>query len=373
MTSSLIRGAVIAIASMAIACGGGGSSPTSPSTPTTSAGTRVIGLSGIVALGNVTVGTSASATFTITNSGTAALTVSSLTLPAGVSGAYSANFTSGTIPPGGSQQVSLKCSPTAAQDYGGTLTVTGDQTSGTNTMAVSCVGVLGPGVAATRIIGLSGNPSFGNVAVGQTGQAVFTITNSGNSPLTITGMTVSACSSDFSASWTSGTIPPGGAQQVTLFFKPQAAQVCNATITVKGDQTSGTSTIAASASGSGSAPAPAPSPTPSGGTKYDGTYDFSFQYAAPGGAQTQNLSRYLFIRNGVVSSSDGVVNGTVDANFGSITFKAPCPISSGSSTWTGIMDASARSGSNFGQGHYGCNENPFGGGNSLPWTARQSQ
>jgi hypothetical protein len=36
------------------------------------------------------------------------------------------------------------------------------------------------------------------------------------------------------------------------------------------------------------------------------------------------------------------------------------------------MNASALAGSNFGQGKYGCSI-AFGGGNSLGWTARQSQ
>src|SRR5436190_8942951 len=235
---------------MAVACGSSSpSSPSTPSTPSTPSGTRVIGLSGILAFGNVTVGTSASATLTIANTGTTALTISGLTLPTSINGAYTASFTGGTIAAGASQPVTIRFSPTAAQDYGGTLTVTGDQTSGTNTTAVSGVGILGAGVVATRIINVTGNLAFGNVAVGQTGQAVITITNSGNSTLTVTSLSVSACGADYTASWTSGTILPGGSQQVTIFFKPQAAQVCNGTLTVHGDQTGGTATIASTGTG----------------------------------------------------------------------------------------------------------------------------
>lgn len=361
--------ALIAFLMTAVSCGSGGSSPASPSAaaPAAAPGTRVIAVAGSLAFGSVTVGQSASQTFTITNSGTTVLTIASLTLPTGVSGAYSASFTSGTIAPGASQSVNFRFSPTAAQDYGGTLTINGDQTSGTNTIAVSGIGVLAPGVAATRVIGVSGSLNFGDVAVGQSASQTFTITNTGNSTLTVTNMTISACSADYSANWTSGTVLPGGSQQVTVFFKPQAAQQCNATLTVVGDQTSGANTIGTTASGSGTAPTPAPSP--SGGGKYDGTYDFTFQYAAPGGPKSQTNSRFLFITNGVVSSADRSITGVVDANFGSIRFTSICPYNETQATWTGVMDASARSGSNFGQGTYAC-ANP---GTALSWQARQSQ
>src|SRR5665213_2610635 len=183
------RACLLLCVGLFISCGGGGSSssPASPSSSaSTASGTRVIGVSGSLAFGTVTVGQNVVQTFTITNTGTTTLTVSSLTLSNGVSSAYSANFTSGAIAPGASQPVNLRCTPTAAQDYSGTLTVNGDQTSGANTLPVSCVGGLAPGVAATRIIGVTGNLAFGNVAVGQTVSSVFTITNSGNSTLTIT-------------------------------------------------------------------------------------------------------------------------------------------------------------------------------------------
>ena len=360
------RTCVLLLVSIAAGCGGGGSSsPTSPSTSTAAAsGTRIIGLSGSLAFGNVTVGQSAVQTFTITNTGTTTLTVSSLSLPTGVSNAYSANFTSGAIAPGGSQPVNLRCAPVGAQDYSGTLTVNGDQTSGANTLPVSCVGVLPAGVAATRVIGVTGNLGFGNVAVGQSADAVMTITNSGNSTLTVTSITVSACSADYTATWTSGTIPPGGSQQVTITFKPQAAQVCNPTFTVRGDQTSGTSTIAGSGTGTGTAPAPPPT-TPTTGGRFDGTYGLNFVYACPGGTCTSNAT--LVIRNGVVTSTDGLLNGTVDNTFGNLRATSVCPYNSSQATWTGIMNVSALPRSNFGQGQYSC-ANP---GTVFNWTARQ--
>lgn len=60
-----------------------------------------------------------------------------MTGPAG----FTSSWTNGTIAPGMSQAVTIRFSPTAAQSYGGTLTVTADHTSGTNTIPISGTGV----------------------------------------------------------------------------------------------------------------------------------------------------------------------------------------------------------------------------------------
>ena len=69
-----------------------------------------------------------------------------------------------------------------------------------------------PAAAATRMISLSGNLAFGDVLVGQEATAQFTISNTGNSTLTITGMTAPA-GGVYSASFTNGSI--GGRRKPT--------------------------------------------------------------------------------------------------------------------------------------------------------------
>ncbi|HKW03570.1 MAG TPA: choice-of-anchor D domain-containing protein [Vicinamibacterales bacterium] len=96
---------------------------------------------------------------------------------------------------------------------------------------------------ATRVISLSGNLAFGNAVVGSTATTTLTIANSGSASLTVTGMTGP---SGFTASWTSGVIPAGGSQPVTIGFSPTAVGTYSGTIAVIGDQTSGNNTIAAS-------------------------------------------------------------------------------------------------------------------------------
>src|SRR3954470_19448755 len=69
----------------------------------------------------------------------------------------------------------------------------------------------------TRVIGLNGNLGFGVVPVGSSLTNTLTISNGGNSVLTITGLTVSnGLSSVLTASFTSGTIAAGESQRVDI-------------------------------------------------------------------------------------------------------------------------------------------------------------
>ena len=202
----------------------------------TVATTRVISLSGNLAFGDVAVGSSTESSLTIANKGNSTLTVSGITCPSGFSGNWS-----GTIAAGGSHVVPVTFSPTSAASYGGTVTVDANQTSGTNTATASGTGT----VATTRIISLSGNLAFGNVAIGSSAQSSLTIANNGNSTLTVSGIT---CPSGFSGDW-SGTITAGSSRVVPVTFSPTAATSYGGAVTVNADQTSGTNTAAASGTG----------------------------------------------------------------------------------------------------------------------------
>ncbi len=120
--------------------------------------------------------------------------------------------------------------------------------------AVTLTVSLGP---ATAGLGLGGNLAFGPLPVGTTTARTLTISNTGNAMLIVNGISYPA---GFSGNWTSGTIGAGGSQDVTVTFAPTAVSSYGGTVTVSGNQTSGTNTIAAS--GSGTAPS-ASTPTAS--------------------------------------------------------------------------------------------------------------
>ena len=137
-----------------------------------------------------------------------------------------------------------------------------------------------PTTAQTRIIALSGSLAFGNVQVGGQPTLAFTIANTGNATLTISGVSITTGLNVFAANWTSGTIAAGSAQTVTIQFVPTTAQTYSGTISITGDQTSGPNTIAVSGTGT-STPCAALSPTSASITGY-GSYTFMVMPAAGG-------------------------------------------------------------------------------------------
>ncbi len=127
--------------------------------------TRIIGLSGSLAFGNVETGKTATKVLTITNTGTGNLTVTGLTLPAGFSAAFSGTVNAN----GGTQLVTITFAPTSAVVYSGNVTVNGNQTSGSNTIAISGTGttstVADPLAIYRRIYGATSVTQDGNFVV----------------------------------------------------------------------------------------------------------------------------------------------------------------------------------------------------------------
>jgi hypothetical protein len=123
--------ATLVSVSVLSACGGGGGS--TPTAPTPPAQTRVIRPEAILQFGDVPLGTSITRDLRIYNEGNSVLTVTGMSGPTG----YTASWTSGTIAPGASQLSVIRFSPTAAQNYDGTVTVQADHTSGSNSIAIS--------------------------------------------------------------------------------------------------------------------------------------------------------------------------------------------------------------------------------------------
>ncbi len=197
---------------------------------------RIINLTGDLSFGNVTVGQTVTRTLTIHNDGNSTLTISSISYPEGFSGNWN-----GTIAAGESLNVTVAFSPTAAQNYGGNITVNSDSTSGTNTRACSGTGVSTP----TRIIRLSGDLAFGNIATGDTVARTLVIHNDGNIALTISGIIYPA---GFDGNWI-GTVAAGEFHSVLVTFSPSTLQTYDGNISVESDQTSGISTHACSGTG----------------------------------------------------------------------------------------------------------------------------
>ena len=195
-----------------------------------------------------------------------------------------------------------------------------------------------PSGSLTQNIWLSGNLTFGNVKVGSAANATMTISNTGNAPLTVIGISYP---SGFTGNWASGSIAAGSSQNVTVTFSPSAAQPYGGTITVNSDATSGTNTIAAIGQGTQTALEAWQAANFTAGEISAGSAAPATDFEHDG---MGNLLEYAFAKNPKVADLTGIAPN-VSANKMQISFRcdASCTdityivqASSNLSTWTEI-------------------------------------
>ncbi len=169
---------------------------------------------------------------------------------------YTFSLASGTLPVG-LQLTSggvVAGTPTVAGASSFTVKVT-DAIGCSNTQVISVT--INP--QPTSAILLSGSLNFGSVLIGQTSILSFTIQNTGNAPLNISGISYPA---GFTGSFV-GTLLPNAIQTVTVIFSPTALINYTGNVTVASNANSGTNTIPISGVGIGAVPtAVSPANTP---------------------------------------------------------------------------------------------------------------
>jgi HYDIN/CFA65/VesB family protein len=101
--------------------------------------TRIISLSGPVAFGNVEVGSSKTATLTVSNTGNSTLTFTSI--GGGFAETTVTPPTSGTIAAGGSRDLIFRFAPLSAGGRTATITINADHMSGNNATSMTGTGV----------------------------------------------------------------------------------------------------------------------------------------------------------------------------------------------------------------------------------------
>jgi hypothetical protein len=200
-----------------------------------------------------TVGTSsASQAVTLTNSGNAALGITSIA----PSAQYSQTNTCGaSVAIGGQCTISVTFTPTATGTQTGTITITDNATGSPHT-----VNLTGTGAAAVPAVTLSTTSlSFGSQTVNTTSAAqTVTLTNSGTGALGITSI---AASAEYSQTNTCGSSVAVGAKcTISVSFTPTATGVQTGTITIT-DTAAGSPHIV-NLTGTGAATAPAVSLSP---------------------------------------------------------------------------------------------------------------
>ena len=178
-----------------------------------------------------------SVTFTVTNAGPAKnLDLRSITVPSGY--ILNTNYPS-TIPPGSNGTFIVQLNSSVVGTNSGNIIITNTDPNN-STFSFAVTGIIIPVPPQIQIISLSGNLSFGVVGAGSSAQSTLTISNGGNSTLTISNITYPT---GFSGNWPGGPITNGESQSVTVTFSPTAATNYGGTVTVASDATSGADTI----------------------------------------------------------------------------------------------------------------------------------
>src|SRR6266481_874659 len=224
--------------------------------------------------GNVLVGGSGTQTFTLSNSGTASVTISAASV-LGTGFSITGLSVPLTLAAGQSTTFSGQFAPSATGSATGSVSITSNAPGSPLAIALS-----GTGVGATFLLGA--NPTslnLGNVNVGGNGSSSVTLTNTGNSNVTVSSVTVSGAG--FSASGvTSGTtLTPNQTVTLSVALAPAAAGNVTGSVSVASNATNSPATIALSGTGVQGALTPNPS-----------SFNFGNVLVGSSGTQTITLS-----------------------------------------------------------------------------------
>src|SRR3989441_57213 len=206
-------------------------------------------------------------TVTLTNSGTATLSITSITLaglnPGDFAIAAGTTCTNGaTVVAGASCLLNLTFTPTAASARTATVTITDDAAGSPQAVSLTATGVTPPTATLSAT-----SSAFGNQRVGTTSAAQnLTLTNNGGTPLNLTSITITgaqAADFAFAAGNTcptgAGSVAPGASCTISISFTPAATGARTATVTITDDAPGSPQSV--SLAGMGIAPAATLAPT----------------------------------------------------------------------------------------------------------------
>jgi hypothetical protein len=179
--------------------------------------------------GNVTAGTSKTLTATVSNTGTASITVSS----ASISSQYfslSAPSLPVAVASGASTPVTFVFSPNAAGAFNGTVTITSNASNATATLSLT-----GTGITSAQLGASPGNESFGSVTIGSNSAQTVTLTNNTTATVNISQAAVSGTGFTLSGITTPLAINASKTTTLTVTFAPKAAGAASGTVTITSD------------------------------------------------------------------------------------------------------------------------------------------
>lgn len=207
-----------------------------------------------LAFGTVTVGSPSTLNLTVSNGGTATLTVGSISRCSGTSGEFTASPAALTVAAGGRATVAVSYAPTAAGTDGGCIALANN--SATPNVQVNVSGTGEIVVAPSPHVSVApASLSFGTVTVGSAANQTTVVSNSGDGDLVVSSVArCTGTSAEFTASPASFTVAAGGSQTVTVTYRPVDATVDGGCIAVASNDT-GAGTVNVGVGGTGQAQA----------------------------------------------------------------------------------------------------------------------
>jgi len=197
-----------------------------------------------VSFGSVALGEAASQSVTITNGGGSNVTVTQASTTAAGVTVTGISFPL-TIAAGNQATFNVIFSPKAPGALSGNVAVLSSVSSSPSTVSLS-----GTGMAATAVLTTSTSSlSFGNVVVGNSSGLSVTLTNAGNSNVTVSNVSVSGAHFSESGVSTGLVLAPGQSATLDATFSPVATGSLSGSVTVASNATNSPASISLSGAG----------------------------------------------------------------------------------------------------------------------------
>jgi len=191
---------------------------------------------------------------TLTNSGGATLSITSIAL----TGANASNFAQtntcgSSVAAGANCTISVKFTPSASGSRTASLSITDNASGSPQTVSLSGTGTQTAGTGTTALASLSPTSlAFGNQSVGTTSTTqTVTLSNTGNAALSITSLALAGTNaSDFAQTNTCGSSVAGGANcTISVKFTPAASGSRTASVSISDNATGSPQTVSLSGTG----------------------------------------------------------------------------------------------------------------------------
>ena len=221
---------VLLAITMLVGCQGLSAAGKSSTPPPQNDSSSNLGLSSLsLDFGSVPVGSNKTLTVTATNNGTTDITVSSVTLSP-VQFTLSQPPIPVTITAGQSATLSVVFAPTAVGSVTGSMTITSDASNGSAAVSLS-----GNGIAAGQLSVSPATLNFGSLPTGNNQTLPATLTNVGNSSVTVSQATVTGAGFSVSGLSLPLTLAVGQSTTLNVVFAPQTSGAVTGNVALVSD------------------------------------------------------------------------------------------------------------------------------------------